>query len=178
MREVKDFNEFVKVRRLENETEKWKKFIYKDELVLELDDGYVNFDKKPSISNTIYYDDEFDSPERCYEEFELYNLNLNFKYDMTDWLEEVEYFNKKGCCSGIVNLTPLIRSYDKGYKHFEFFVNRYDDDMNNCRKATEEEVKQYLEICDRLKEDYIKRLKTYWKKYSNKVGTCGYWRDR
>mgnify|MGYP003289483680 CR=1 FL=1 len=178
MREVKEFNEFIKVRRVEEETEHWQKFLYNSELLLQIDDGYTYLDKKPSISKTMWYDDEFEAPNNCYEEFEYYNLTLNFKYDMQDWLDEIESFNKIGCCSGRVNLKPLIRSYENGYKHIEFFNNRYEDNNENCREMTEEEVAQYLEICERLKQDYIKRLKTYWKKYSNKVTTCGYWRDR
>ena len=69
MREVKEFNEFIKVRRVEEETEHWQKFLYNSELLLQIDDGYTYLDKKPSISKIMWYDDEFEAPNNCYEEF-------------------------------------------------------------------------------------------------------------
>lgn len=48
----------------------------------------------------------------------------------------------------------------------------------NPTPLSTDEKKQILAAVEILKKDYKKRLKTYYKKYSDKIYTHGYWANR
>lgn len=43
---------------------------------------------------------------------------------------------------------------------------------------TPDEEQEVIALIDELKMQYSKRLETYYKRYSNKIYTCGYWANR
>ena len=53
------------------------------------------------------------------------------------------------------------------------------EDMNKIQNdKSEEQNEQFINIMYELKEAYIKRLKTYYKRYADKITTYGYWANR
>ena len=46
------------------------------------------------------------------------------------------------------------------------------------RYLTDEETKEILQAYEQIKQDYEKRLRTYYKRYHDKITTHGYWANR
>lgn len=125
----------------------------------------------PSIRNTMFYDDEYDAPEVSFKNFESYNMN--------SWLQEfapfeTEYypFNEK-----YVAALKFIcdHVYSACYLNVEGWRHSFKD---GDILLTQEEIDILNAEIEKNKEDYKKRLRTYWKKYQDKVTTYGYWANR
>lgn len=43
---------------------------------------------------------------------------------------------------------------------------------------TNEEIQEYNKICDEFMNNYIERLKKYFKKYNKNICCVGYWANR
>lgn len=122
----------------------------------------VNIGKrKPGIERSIYYDDETPRPNINYEFFEYYNMKTAFgMYIKKDLIDED---------------LALIKNYKYWFNVTRYtYYNRTPDMII----LTKDEKKQILAANKILVKDYEKRLKTYFKKYSDKIYTHGYWANR
>jgi len=135
---------------------------------------FINYKKIP-ISKTIYYSDEYEEPKVTEDHFINYNMRnfyseiheMNIKYDYTK--------------------PYLIDNYGRNIASVctNEYVADYDNNLEWARKKglfirflTDEEIEEYKLIVEDIKKNYIERLKKYYKKYFNKIKTCGYWADR
>ena len=118
---------------------------------------------KPSIESTLYYDDETKGPNTDWEGFYNYNMRYKFElYNLTHRGDEV---------------LVLISQYGKNSDGL--YCPRYMDKYEwKGELITAEELTLINNAILEVKDDYIKRLKTYFKKYSDKIGTHGYWANR
>lgn len=127
-----------------------------------LGDKLVNTGKrKPGIKRAIYYDDETPRPNINYDFFEYYNISRAF-----------------GCLSNNRFLEMDLYLYSTNSLYYEFTNYREWIREQNPTPLTPDEKKQILAAVEILKKDYKKRLKTYYKKYSDKIYTHGYWVNR
>ena len=147
-----------------------------DGLILELEK--VN---KISITKTLYYDDETEDPGKSENVFLSYNRYNVPGRNLEAYLEEKENLQKNGCASG---------RYD--YKGIYFTKHYYNndeivacgwadekDDRFFIRYLTEEETSDFIQLEKERKEQYMERLKKYYKRYGQKyVHTRGYWANR
>jgi len=140
-------------------------FCMKEYKFIKLRDFIIEIKKKPSIYNEILYNDEYKSPEITKEKFINYNMDMNFNNNID------LNFDK--------NLL-LIKNYDKSNIYIIKELNNIDfiDECDKKLFLTDNEkliIKKEIEI---LRNDYLKRLNIYWKKYKNKIYTHGYWANR
>lgn len=137
-------------------------YYYKEYTFIKLRGKLLNIGKrKPGIERTIYYDDETPCPKISYNFFEDYNMKRAFGNLLNDEFFDIDlYF------------------YKTNNIYYEF--TSYLDWIREPKPEilTADEKKQILEVIEILKKDYRKRLKTYYKKYANKIYTHGYWANR
>lgn len=128
----------------------------KDEIVLEYEDGKYATLRCPQehINSDLWFRDDDEMPEKNEELFINYNLG---DYSM----EHNKYIIKSG------NYVGISDTY--------FFDGRDDEIIRPLRDDEKEVIEAAL---NERKAKFIKRLKTYWKRYSNKVFVRGYWADR
>lgn len=147
-------------------------------------DGLIlEFEKvnKISITKDLYYDDETEDPGTSENVFLSYNRHNVPGRNLEAYLEEKEKLEKNGCASGRYDYNGIYL-ISNNYKH-DFLVNCnwYDDEQskrNIKRYLTEEETADYIELMKERKEQYIERLKKYYKRYGKHVHTYGYWANR
>ena len=137
-----------------------------DGLVIEIEKS-----NKLSIERELWYDDETDAPAIIFENFLHYNDGVFSRYE------------------------HLCEKAKKQYEHFYFaqqytnsnkFVNVlvFDDwaeefrKQFNIRELTDGEKADYLAVLKERNDQYLERLKKYFKRYGDKITTHGYWRDR
>lgn len=158
----------------------WNEWANKHD-VIQLNNGELIIIDKPYIENTMYYNDETPAPDTELESFIHYNLIYSEFGRFDKWLKENEDYKKIGCCIGNlfhkVSISKINRFQDipkvKWYEIYDDFERR-----DNYTPLSDEENKQFIKIMNELKENFIKRLKTYYKKYPNKITTYGYWANR
>jgi hypothetical protein len=118
---------------------------------------------KPTIKKTIWYDDTQTDPGSSYESFIFAN-----RYNMPRELELTKY------CESL-RLSPKYGNR----QNIELCGLTYNDnDSDRQREVTPEELKIINAAINEVKADYTKRLEAYYKKYSNKIYSMGYWADR
>lgn len=134
---------------------------------------------KIAIDKTMWYDDETEGPDVNEKNFINYNNSNMPGRNLQAYLEEKENLQKNGCASG---------RYD--YKGIYFVAHYYNnDDIVSCgwvdekdkyfkRYLTLEEQEDYIKIMRERKEQYIERLKKYFKRYNKNITTYGYWANR
>lgn len=170
------------------DTEKMQEFIidkydfYKtnDGLIIELEK--VN---KISITKTLWYDDEQEDPGKSEANFLIYNRYNTPGRNLEAYLEEKENLQKNGCASGRydyngIYFTQQYYSNDKISNNI-VSCNWFDekDDRFFIRYLTEDETNDFIQLEKERKEQYIERLKKYYKRYGQKyVRTKGYWVNR
>lgn len=157
-------------------------------------DGFNIEVRKPSIQNTVYYDDEYENPLKGTEEhrkdvWKRVNMSRmeDFRYD--DWKECELQLAQYGCCRGDHLDKPYVL-VGKDYAGREEVIVRFmacyqtrlDDQERMCgrmgfekRELEEDEVWKLAGCLEKLRKAYDKRLDTYWKRYSDKVHASGYW---
>lgn len=137
-------------------------YYYKKYTFIKLRNKLVNVGrKKPGIESVIYYDDETPRPDINYNFFKRHNMKAAFGNWSNDELLKIGvYF------------------YKPNNIYYEF--TNYQDWLQgkNPEVLTTNEKKQILEVIEILKKDYEKRLKTYYKKYADKIRVHGYWVNR
>ena len=152
-------------------------------------DGGVIQVYRPRIDHDIYYDDETPDPlgdtlESKKAGFMAHNLRYNWRdFGISEWIEQTDMLDRIGCCAGWRINEPFIAMWPGGEcnPHFTGHLSDIEfDEMRGMvrRPMTEEERGQLIEIMQGLREKYVKRLETYWKKYSDKIYSHGYWANR
>jgi|GEM_PF-5238718 len=125
----------------------------------------------PYIESTMYYNDEHEEPKLAFKNFESYNLKYH--------LQEFAPFT--------IEIRDLRHKYVAALKFLRDHVYRAcylsPDGWPEAFKdgdilLTQEEIDILNAEIEKNKEDYKKRLRTYWKKYQDKVTTYGYWANR
>lgn len=142
------------------------------------DDGYIISFERPRIESCMYYDDETEAPSTRFESFKHYNMFYNFNNSVDRWMEKEHDLRTKGCTYG--NHARMHLLVTNGSFTSIATVNNYYNEINpfKVRNLTDEEIQEIIEINNAMKTDYEKRLKTYYKKYSHKITTYGYWANR
>lgn len=141
---------------------------------IDMGDYYLNVsDSKPSIDKTLWYDDETDSPDDSkFEAFRVYNLRGNKAPQIEDYINDGR---------------PVIWVYTNythdqtGGKVKSWTATRIGEEprhIGEYRLATTDEIGAIKQGLNEVRVDFEKRLKTYWKRYSNKVHASGYWANR
>lgn len=136
---------------------------------------------KIAIDREMWFDDETEAPEVTEKNFIIYNRSNVPGRNLEAYLEEKEKLENNGCASGRYDYNGIY-FISKNYKH-DFLVscNWYDDEQskrNIKRYLTEEETADYIELMKERKEEYIERLKKYFKRYGKHVHARGYWVNR
>ena len=132
-------------------------------------DGYFIAvgDKKPSITKTIWYDDETEAPELTEEMFVQHNMRTNAPKPMEalsfhgdPLLVIPQYFNDKtgGRLCGLT------------YSDKESYPNGIEVD--------EELLKEINKTREDMEGKYKKRLTNYYKRYKDHIHVSGYWVNR
>ena len=141
-------------------------FCEKNSLYLQLDGVTVEVCKaKPSITKTIWYDDEGTTPDSGYESF----INAN-KFNMPH-LFEME--GKWG-----TRLSLCVNYYNDKTQGELVGLQYVDENKAGTRFVTEDELTKINQIVQTAIDDYKKRLTSYYTKYASKVRACGYWANR
>lgn len=132
---------------------------------------YLDVGSKQSIDKTMYYDDETPSPEATKENWKAYNkrrspehyvaLRTAGFYEPRVLVMQPQYFGNK-TDSKLLGLT-----YDP---RGEF--------LPLAQTVSPELLVRINNEVDLINADFDKRLETYWKRFSSKVGTRGYWANR
>lgn len=176
MEEILDKNEIIEYLKSTGESDSMTKYYvdkynfykFNDELIL-------MFIKKPSIDKVIWYDDEREAPTLTEEYFIRYNEKNLTEYETIEYDEKLTPYlmqarntdAKSTCLATHYALTDYYENLrwakNKGY--FQRFI-------------TKEELEEYNNICTKLKQQYIERLKKYFKKYNKNICVSGYWANR
>lgn len=166
-------------RENEEQQEKTCKYFYKQYLLLITKDGYIlELDNNPSISKTLWYDDETPTPDKTETYFLNYNININLPYrNINEYLEEKHRLETTGGASGLYDYNGLYFTNNYTNKlrvDFDFL----EDKKEFTRYMTKEEQNELIEIIKDLQNKYIERLKKYYKRYSKNICVSGYWANR
>jgi hypothetical protein len=145
-----------------------------DGLILELEKV-----KKISIDKTIWYDDETEAPTLTEALFVRYNMSNEPSRSLENYLEEAERLRTQGCASGRYDYEGI------------YFIQHYEGDSKtvSChwsdekdkyfkRYLTQEEQQEYIELMEERKNQYIERVKSYYKRYNKHIHVSGYWANR
>lgn len=153
--------------------------------VIDTGHGMVEIDK-PSIENEIWYDDETPNPfgdnnehkKAAFKSRNMQNLYLSEQFE--EWLECKREYEEEGVTTGAWVAEPYTtKKYrSDGRLDFVFFVPRYtykhQDDPTKT-PLSEDEIAELKAISDEIKAQFEKRLETYYKRYSDKIFSRGYW---
>ena len=158
--------------------EKYYKEQSKQNTYIKFNDGYIVKFERPGISSCMYYDDELESPETDYNSFESYNLHYNncCSY-LESYFEARSNLEQYGCCIGGYERIYITNCSNSDIAN----LSVYDDNSYKLgfkRYLTDDEAQDIKKLVELLKADYIKRLKTYYKRYGDKITTHGYWANR
>ncbi len=123
---------------------------------------------KPGIEKTLWFDDEQPIPEKTEELFIQENMKLNgSKY--TRYNEDIEnaylYNPYNGANDNLVTVACSYKS-DK------------ISNLTYIRDLTADEKIFIKSIIDILIDEYIERLKRYYKRYNKNINCLGYWVNR
>ena len=92
------------------------------------------------------------------------------------WYVEKPYLMTGGPGPGGGECWPVFKDYGGvEEKHNNYLIT---EKGYTRRDLTPEEVAAFADIVDQLRENYKKRLNIYYKRYSNKIWSCGYWANR
>lgn len=116
-------------------------------------------DAKPTIDNTMWYDDETTGPQANFCNFYDYNMRgKRFKLNDNQRFVTTQYYSDKS--------------------EGKLLAITIGDGRDTVRPMTDEEIDKANAALRDVMNDYGKRLRTYWKRYSDKVCAIGYWVNR
>lgn len=179
-RQVENYEEYIELFKQTHNgwcsDEKTMKRWFKESVYLITKDGYLlTFDTKLDIDKTLWFDDEYEIPEKSEELFINYNLK-NIRYDFKDYLKAQKDLKEYGCCSASDSnmfltrcLGTLARINTSGWQM---------EQSDFIRELEEDEITEIIEFTNELKEQYIERLKKYYKRYNKNIFVSGYWANR
>ena len=153
-----------------NGDESMIKHCLKSSKYVEIGGSFVDVtEAKPSIENVLYYDDETEAPENNFENFRAYNERLHMPSERQ--LRGRSFHGNGGL--------KMVQQYTGQKEGLGLASLTYDDNPEGeYRDVSEEELEQINKGIREVQEDYTKRLKTYYKRYGDKVYTSGYWANR
>lgn len=166
------------------DTPKMQEFVIDKYDFYKTNDGLIlEFEKvnKISINKVMWYDDEQEDPGKSEANFLIYNRHNTPGRSLEAYIEEKENLQKNGCASGRYDYKGIyfIQHY---YKNNEIVACKWFDEKDEryfVRYLTEEETSDFIQLEKERKEQYIERLKKYYKRYGQKyVRTEGYWVNR
>lgn len=148
--------------------EKMVKHCLKSSKYIQIGDSMVDIgDSKPSISNEMWYDDETEGPQVNLENFKAYNASNMPKY--------YEMRGRSIHGSGTLKIVP---QYD-GVNGLELATLTYEDDVSDeYIVVSEDQLQEINEGVKEIRDDYEKRLNSYYKRYGDKIIARGYWKNR
>ena len=135
---------------------------------------YINIDglwvnvcrSKPGIQNKMWYDDEMPNPGENKEMFIAYNIrSAPGRFDNSRY--KGWFISNRWAQDGSTLTTITMQR----------FFNQ-SPPANYIREITQTEFDELNKAIDEVRADYMKRLETYWKKYSDKVYSVGYLANR
>ncbi|MFA5407691.1 MAG: hypothetical protein WC343_02855 [Bacilli bacterium] len=144
---------------------KWYNNLMSKYDIYKTDDNYalvVDLDK-PEINKTLWFDDEQPIPDLSEKLFINYNMH-NIRYDLDDNKPLFIYHAHRN------NKLAVTVSQD-GY-------SRIVDTDEFVRRLNDEEATFIKTIYNQFKNDYIERLKKYFKRYASNINVSGYWVNR
>lgn len=167
----------LKERTLDELRKKWTRRGYVDESMvkhslksykyIDLDGSIVDIGRaKPTISSTIYFNDEYEAPQVNYENFASYNKRLN---GPSEYKLQTSSYHGNG-------RLKLIKDEKSNIAQLSYDDPR--DESLEVREVSEKELEAINQGIREINDNYEKRLKTYYKKYSDKIFTSGYWAYR
>lgn len=138
---------------------------------IQIDNMFVDVcSRKPSITTTLWYDDTREGPEANFQNFK----NENERFNMPSLLE------LEG--QGIKELYFIVQycgDHTGGRLVSLTYVDGDDSRLTPIRKVTPAELEQINQAIEEVRQDYAKRLVSYFKKYGKEhVTSQGYWADR
>lgn len=153
-----------------NNSEQMIKHCLKSSKYVKIGDKFIEVcNSKPTVTKTLYYNDEYEAPEVNFEMFLLYNeknMPTEYKIEGRTWGGNIE------------NLT-IIPQYHGDKTNFRLCG------LNYGKVADLEGIEVSLELFGAIneairevQEDFKKRLKAYWNRYSDNITACGYWANR
>lgn len=171
------------MKRKNNEDPAYNEWLVKNNYYLLTNSNDLIEIDKPRIKKVMYYDDEGPRPSTAYESWKEYNISYYFSIPryIEEWKKDIAELKKTGCCRADLLKHPAYIKYENQYK---YTVYLYLDWYEQERKAgslvylDEKETEEYIKCIDVIMNEYEKRLKTYYKKYSDKIYTYGYWANR
>lgn len=163
-------NEFKKCYNRDNKSDtKMIEYCISSSKWVELEDYYLDVgDKKPTIKNQMWYDDEKEDPGTSKARFLRYNESNKPK--LLDMQNKDNFY--------------LQRRYSKDHGEKIACIYYFDERRNSklpdyvIRKLTLAELKLINNARQEVRTDFDKRLETYYKKYSDKIRSSGYWVNR
>lgn len=160
------------VKRDGSPDESMVKYCLKSSTYLDTGKYYLNIGDKPSIDSDIWYDDETEKPEINFDTFRNYNM----RHNAPDNLDEM-------AASGRVHVWIYTNySTDRTGGKLKGWTTTHRGEeprhLGDYRQATPAEVEAIRKGLAEMTAAYEKRLASYWKRYSSKVSTRGYWANR
>lgn len=144
-----------------------------DGLILELEKV-----KKITIDKTMYYDDETEAPNVNENNFITYNRHNIPGRNLENYLKEKKQLETEGCATGRYDYKGIYFQSVRTDKDFMVGCDWMDEKRYFVRYLTEDEQNDYIELMNERKEQYVERLKKYFKRYGKRVTTYGYWANR
>lgn len=144
-----------------------------DNLILELEK--VN---KISITKELYYDDEEDAPEVTETNFIIYNRHNIPGRNIEEYLKEKENLQNNGCAIGMYDYKGIYFTTNYTNNNQIVTCDWHNEHYNFKRYLTKEEQEEYINLMKDRKEEYLTRLKKYFKRYGKNITTHGYWVNR
>lgn len=159
--------------------------------VFQLDAGELVEIEKPGIARALWYDDETPNPagkngERKREAFMAYNLEGLHEPATAYLAQDPPYgFQRKlkkpyliktyytDACYGPIRSAVLFSRF--------FYAEEQENERERygwSRDLSKDEIRELAECEAVVRAKYEKRLNAYWKRYSDKVYTRGYWANR
>lgn len=170
-------NEMIEYLESIGESERMIKYYLDTYYFYTLKDGLIiELRKKPSIDKTLWFDDEYEIPKLTEELFIRYNeKNVSGEYAELDKNDYIKAFliqrrfddKKNVAVQRYQNMTDY-EAQLQWAKNKNYFVRFMED----------EEIEEYNKVCHELKDEYIERLKKYFKRYQKNIYCQGYWANR
>lgn len=170
-------NEMIEYLESIGESERMIKYYLDTYYFYTLKDGLIiELRKKPSIDKTLWFDDEYEIPKLTEELFIRYNeKNVSGEYAELDKNDYIKAFLIQRRFDDKKNVAVQRYQYMTDYeaqlqwaKNKNYFVRFMED----------EEIEEYNKVCHELKDEYIERLKKYFKRYQKNIYCQGYWANR
>jgi hypothetical protein len=161
-------NELIELLKLQWRKDDMVQHCFKSSEYMKIGNKFVDIaDKSPSITKTLWFDDEQDIPDRNEEMFVASNMRLNAPKPM-----KLESLHGR--------TLHIITQYSGDRTEGKLCSLTYCDstEYEEAQEVTEELLKEINAVRADLLTKYEKRLRSYYKKYSDKIYFAGYWVNR